>query len=192
MTDDQWMRLVYLGVLGLAIGGSVLVAGRQNIGKTAQQAAIWLFIFLGVVGAYGLWDDISRDVTGRQSTRSDGRIEVPRHIDGHYYLTLDVNDAPIRFVVDTGASDVVLTQADATRIGIDPLSLNYWGSAMTANGRVSIAPVLLNSVRLETIKDRNVPAVVNGGDIAESLLGMTYLNRFQHIEISNNQLVLTR
>ncbi len=186
------MQLTYLVLLGAAIGGSAIVAGRNNMGKMAQQAAIWALIFVGVVGAYGLWDEIGRDVTSRQSVMDDGRVSVPRSPDGHYYLTLDVNDVPIRFVVDTGASQVVLTQDDARRIGIDPETLSYFGSANTANGIVRTAPVRLDTVTLGDMRDRDLPAVVNEGAMTESLLGMTYLDQYDRIEISRGELVLTR
>lgn len=192
MSTDQIMQIVYLGLLVVAIGGSFLVSNRNSMGKTLQQAAIWVLIFLGVIGAYGLWEDISRDVTGRQAMISENSIEVPRSRDGHYYLTLDVNDVPLRFVVDTGASQIVLSQADADRIGIDPDGLSYLSSAFTANGVVPTAGVTLGEVRLGTITDTGVPAVVNGGEMEMSLLGMTYLDRFARLEISNNNMVLTR
>jgi hypothetical protein len=54
-----------------------------------QYAAIWGFIFLGAIVAVGLWTDIRQTVAPRQSVMMDGaRVEVPRHVDGHYYLTL--------------------------------------------------------------------------------------------------------
>lgn len=192
MTGDQIARAIYLGILGLAIAGSVLVSGRENLNKTMQQAAIWLFIFLGVIGAYGLWHDIQRDVAGQQAQLSDGRVIVPRSADGHYYLTLSINTVPVDFVIDTGASQIVLTQADAKSLGIDPDDLQYFGSAMTANGMVTTARIDLARIALGAIADTDVPAVVNGGAMETSLLGMTYLNRFAHIEITNNQMVLTR
>ncbi|KJZ20252.1 retropepsin-like aspartic protease family protein [Loktanella sp. S4079] len=192
MTADQTARLIYLSLLVLAVLGSAVVSGRENLGKTVQQAAIWLFIFLGVIGAYGLWEDIQRDTTNRQAYLADGRIEVPRSPDGHYYMTLEVNNRPLTFVVDTGASQIVLSQEDARHIGLDPDNLDYWGYAMTANGEVRTAAVILESITLGNVIDRNVNAVVNGGEIDISLLGMTYLNRFNHIEISNNQLILSR
>ena len=192
MTTDQIMQLVYLGLLGTAIGGAFLVANRDNLGKTVQQGAIWALIFVGVIGAYGLWEDIQRDVTTRQAIISETQIEVPRSADGHYYLTLDVNDVPLRFVVDTGASQVVLTQADARRIGLDPETLGFFREASTANGMVRTAPVVLDRVSLGQITDSQLPAVVNGGDMADSLLGMTYLGRFARIEIAGDRLVLSR
>lgn len=65
------MQLTYLVLLGAAIGGCAIVAGRSAMGKMAQQAAIWALIFLGVIGAYGLWEDITNDVNPRQSIISD-------------------------------------------------------------------------------------------------------------------------
>ncbi|SIT79413.1 aspartyl protease family protein [Yoonia rosea] len=192
MTTDQIMQLTYLVLLGAAVGGSAIVVGRKNMGKMAQQAAIWALIFIGVIGAYGLWEDISNNVNPRQTILSESAIAVPRSNDGHYHLTLDVNGTAVDFVIDTGASQVVLSQRDAARIGIDANSLNYSGAASTANGVVRTAPVMLDQVRLGAITDRNVPAVVNGGEMDNSLLGMTYLGLYNRIEIANGELVLNR
>ncbi|WP_439155289.1 retropepsin-like aspartic protease family protein [Yoonia sp.] len=192
MSTDQIMQLVYLGLLGTAIAGAFFVANRDNLGKTLQQGAIWVLIFIGVIGAYGLWEDISRDVTNRQAIITDSQIAVPRSANGHYHLTLNINDQPVRFIVDTGASQVVLSQADAQRVGIDPASLQFFGTASTANGLVRTAPVTLGRVALGPIIDTQVPAVVNGGQMDASLLGMDYLGRFGRIEIANDQLVLSR
>jgi aspartyl protease family protein len=192
MTTDQIMQLTYLVLLGAAIGGSAIVAGRSNMGKMAQQAAIWALIFVGVIGAYGLWEDISNDVNPRQAIINDSTVSVPRGNDGHYHLTLGIDGTDVAFVVDTGASQMVLSQQDAARIGIDTASLNYSGMASTANGVVRTAPVMLSEVVLGGITDRNIPAVVNGGAMDASLLGMSYLGLYDRIEIANGELVLNR
>ena len=179
-------------LLLLAIGGSYVVANRDNIGKTLQQGLIWVLIFVGVIAAAGLWDDMRDDVAPRQSLVGESRIEVPRGFDGHYHLSLDINGAPVRFVVDTGATDMVLSQEDAQAAGIDPARLAYLGRAQTANGTVPIARVTLDTVTLGGITDRNVGASVNGGEMFGSLLGMSYLDRFGRIEISGNRLILER
>ena len=192
MSTDQIMQLTYLVLLGAAIGGSAIVAGRSNMGKMAQQAAIWALIFVGVVGAYGLWEEISQDNNPRQAMVNADTITVPRSFDGHYHLTLDINGTEVPFIVDTGASQVVLSQRDAARIGLDPATLDFRSAANTANGVVRTAPVILDQVALEGITDRRVPAVVNGGNMDSSLLGMTYLGLYNRIEITNGELVLIR
>lgn len=197
MDDDTLARLLYLGLLGGAIGGYFLLANRDRLGRVAQQAAVWGLIFVGVIAGYGLWSDIRRDLVPYQAVFSEGaggapRIEAPRAADGHYYLTLDIGGTPVRFIVDTGASDVVLSREDAARIGIDPDSLTYLGRAGTANGMVRTARVTLKDVRLGPLEDARLTAWVSEGEMPGSLLGMSYLERFDRIEIAEGRLILSR
>jgi aspartyl protease family protein len=193
MTGDQIANLLYLVLLGSVIGGYFFVSNRANLGRTLQQALIWGLIFVGAVAVAGLWPQISSLTTGRHLVSEDGgAVEIPRSVDGHFYVTLEIEDRPVRFVVDTGATDMVLSREDAERIGIDTDSLAYLGRARTANGVVPIAQVVLDEVRLGPLTDRGVRASVNGGEMSGSLLGMGYLERFSQLEIAGDRLVLTR
>lgn len=191
MNTDQIMQITYLGLLGAAIGGSYIFANKNNLSKVAQQAAIWGLIFVGTIAAIGLWNDISRDVMPRQSVAGD-EIVLPRSNDGHYHMTVSINGTPIDFLVDTGASQVVLTQNDAAKIGLDPENLRYLGVANTANGQVRTAAVTLDAVSVGPYEDRNLRASVNGGQMDKSLLGMTYLGLYDSISITNDELILSR
>ena len=193
MESFQIGELVYLIVLLTMVAGWFFIQSRPSMNKTLQYAAVWAMIFIGGAAAVGLWQDISRDARMTQVTLAGtDQIIVPRARDGHYYLTLDVNEATVRFVVDTGATDMVLTQADAARAGLDPDNLSYLGRARTANGEVRTAFVRLDEVRLGSVTDRNVDAVVNQGEMAQSLLGMGYLQRWGRLEIAAGELILTR
>ncbi|WP_341213638.1 TIGR02281 family clan AA aspartic protease [uncultured Limimaricola sp.] len=192
MSPDNLASLAYLGLLGAAVAGWFIVQNRDRLGQVAQQAALWALIFIGVIAAAGLWSDIRDDVVPRQTMIGAQGIEVPLARDGHYYLTLDINGAPVDFVVDTGATDMVLGREDARRAGIDPEELHYLGSAVTANGTVRTARVTLDSVALGQIEDTGLSAVVTDGDLAGSLLGMGYLRLFGRIEIEGGKLMLTR
>lgn len=192
MESDDIPRLAYIVVLLVGVGGYYLYHQRSNLGQMARYAAVWGFVFLGILLAVGIWTDISRDIAPRQSVLQTGAIEVPRASDGHFYLTLDVNGVPTRFVVDTGASAIVLSQADATRAGIEIDNLIFSGRANTANGRVETAPTRIATLDLSGIVDENVRAIVNAGEMHGSLLGMTYLNRFSRIEIADGTLILQR
>lgn len=191
MNGEQIANLAYLGLLAAVITGSYLISQRGNMGKVAQQASIWALIFVGAIAAVGMWGDISQSISPRQQF-SGSEISVPRSPDGHYYLTLSINGTPVNFVVDTGASQVVLSQDDARRVGLDPDALRYLGTANTANGIVRTASISLDQVSLGEITDKQLRAVVNAGPMDKSLLGMTYLNGFDRIAITNNELVLTR
>ena len=193
MDQTDIPRLAYLALLGIAVAGWFLAENRQSLGKTARQAAAWGLIFLGTIAAVGLWADIRDDVAPRQAVFEGGaRIEVPRGPDGHYHLGLRLNDVPVEFVVDTGASSVVLSQRDARRVGINTDALRYTGIANTANGTVQTATVVIDEITLGGVTDRNFPVLVNRGELGTSLLGMDYLHRFSRLEISDGRLVLER
>ncbi|WP_428543710.1 retropepsin-like aspartic protease family protein [Profundibacter sp.] len=193
MDGDNLARLIYLVLLGSVIGGYFLMENRKNLGKTAQQAAVWGLIFVGAVAVIGLWGDIRNSVVPTQSY-IDGQatVIVPRANDGHYYVTLEIDGTPVRFVIDTGASDVVLTQDDARNIGIDVDNLFFGGIANTANGEMRTARVKLHNVRLGEITDLVVSASVNAGEMDTSLLGMSYLQRYNKIELGGGKMILRR
>ena len=191
MDDGQIGQLVYLVILLAAVGGWVLVEYRTRIGFALRTAMAWGMIFIGVAAGYGLWSDLRSDFAGIQTVTEGGAIEIPRSGDGHYYVTLRINGTPIRFMADTGATSMVLTQADARKLGIDPESLSYIGQAQTANGKVRTARITLPEVELGEYSDFRFPAWVNQGQMEGSLLGMEYLGLYR-VEIANARMVLRR
>lgn len=191
MNSMDYGNLAYLVLLGAVVGFWFLIQNRNSLGRVLQQASVWGLIFLGAIAAVGLWDDIRTTVRPQATViATENRIEIPRRSDGHYGLTLEVNGVPVDFMVDTGASMVVLSRQDAERVGIPEDSLQYYGSAQTANGTVRTAPVQLDSIG--PFDDRNFRAWVNEGQLSQSLLGMSYLQRFASVEIRQGEMVLTR
>ncbi|MBO9408213.1 TIGR02281 family clan AA aspartic protease [Shimia sp. R9_1] len=193
MSEFEIGHLAYLSLLLVMVLMWYISSGRLALGQTLRNAAIWVLIFLGAIAVAGMWEDIRSTVRPMQTVLDDGsRIEIPRSNDGHYYATLRLNGANVDFVVDTGASEIVLSKADARRAGLDPDNLAYWGRAMTANGEVRIAPVWIEEISLGDFTDRDVRATVNEGEMPQSLLGMSYLQRYTQITIAGNRLILTR
>lgn len=190
MDSDLIARLAYLGVLLAALGGWAVVEGFRRPGATLRMAMAWGMILLAVAAGYGLWRDIAAQNPVFQSA-TEAEVSVPRGADGHFHLVLQVNGQPLRFMVDTGASGVVLAAADAQALGIDRGSLAFTGRADTANGPVRTARLRLDSVELGPFRDDGLPAYVTDGAMQGSLLGMDYLNRFR-IEIADDRLTLRR
>lgn len=184
------MRLVYFGLLVVALAGWGLLEMRRNFGRTLKTVLAWVMIFVGMMAVYGLWGDIQR---GMRPTQQAGAAEVtlPRAPDGHYYAQVAVQGKTVTFMVDTGASDVVLTPADARKIGIEPATLVYIGQAATANGMVRTARVTLPNVNFGPFHDDALRASVNEAAMGISLLGMSYLGQFQ-ITIAGDKMVLRR
>lgn len=192
MTSWEFGRIVYLGLLLVVVGGWFFIQNRNSLSKVLQQALIWVFLFIGVIAAVGLWEDVRNISSPRQAIHSNGQIEIPASPDGHFYLTAQINGVPVRFVVDTGATDIVLSRQDAQKSGLNPDQLTFVGEAMTANGTVKTAPVRLQAVSVGPVTDQNVRAWVNSGEMDTSLLGMSYLRRYSGIEITPKSLTLTR
>ena len=191
MDGDTFARLGYLVLLLVAVGGWIIVEYRQRMGQALRTAAAWGLIFIGVAAGYGLWQDVKTDMLPKQLIVDGGTVELQRAPDGHYYATLTLNGEPVVFMADTGATNMVLSQEDARRVGIDPGSLMYLGQAYTANGVVRTARVTLETVELGPFRDAPFPAWVNDGEMDGSLLGMDYLGQFR-IEIAGDRMILRR
>ncbi|MBT2131046.1 retropepsin-like aspartic protease family protein [Aliiroseovarius lamellibrachiae] len=193
MTSDMIGQMAYLALLLVAVAGYFISENRFSLGQTLRHALIWIFIFVGALAVVGLWQNVKNDISPRQTYMSEtGQITLPRAYDGHFYAQLMLNGKPVDFVIDTGASNVVLTKKDAERAGIDLSALRFFGRAMTANGQTRTAPARIARVEIEDIMDFNLEVWVNEGEMSQSLLGNTYLQRFTKIEIGQKEMILTR
>ncbi|MDK2774085.1 MAG: TIGR02281 family clan AA aspartic protease [Tabrizicola sp.] len=189
MDGETLTRVGYLAIIMVALGGWVIVEFRHRMGQALRMALAWGLIFVGVMAGFGLWSDIRQNIQPIQEITANGSVEVPRAEDGHYYLTLKIDGTPVGFMVDTGASGLVLAGADASRLGIDPGSPQYLGEASTANGVVRTARVTLPLVELGPFRNERFPAYVTEGDLSQSLLGMDYLGQFR-MEFAGGKLIL--
>lgn len=190
MEDIEFGRLIYLSLILASLIGWALVEFRQRMGQALRMALAWGAIFLAMMGGYGVWQDLQGRSQGMMVT-GEQRVELRRQSDGHYYVTLRINGTEVYFVIDTGATGMVLTLEDAERLGFDRENLVFLGEASTANGMVRTAMVTLGAVELGPFRDANFRAYVNEGELSESLLGMDYLERFR-MEFVDGTLVLER
>ena len=105
-------------------------------------------------------------------------------------LDAAVNGASVRMLVDTGASLVTLSPADARAAGIDPAGLVFSGYVNTANGTARMAPVTLREVRIDQLSIYDVPGAVLE-NLNASLLGMSFLSRLQGYEMRDGKLTIS-
>ena len=189
--DDQ-AQLFYLILLGAFVATWVFSRYRGQMGQAMQHAAIWGLIFLGAVLAVGFSGDIQRMLTNAPQQIDCETVALTRERDGHFHAQLEINGHNVRFIVDTGATNLVLSQRDAKAAGIDVDALNFVIPTYTANGRIMSAAVRLDEIKLSDFTDRDVRATVNGGDLGISLLGMSYLERFSGWRVEGDRMYLTR
>lgn len=110
--------------------------------------------------------------------------------DGHYWAEADVNGTRVRFLVDTGASTVALTLADAQRLGLQTDKLDYDRSVVTASGQTRAAAVTLGEISVAGARMNDVEALVIESGLESSLLGMSYLGRLASFEATRTALIL--
>jgi clan AA aspartic protease (TIGR02281 family) len=125
-----------------------------------------------------------------QSVVVTNSLSLRAAANGHVYLTAIVNNVPIQFVVDTGASWVALTRQDAIRAGVAG-NLNYTVTTSTANGNAKAARVTLGGVRIGQLEVDDVEAMVLSENTGISLLGQTFLKRLQSYEMRGDVLTLS-
>lgn len=113
---------------------------------------------------------------------------VRRAADNHYYAEGEVNGVKVRFIVDTGATSVVLTREDALRAGISGDDFNVTGRG--AGGAVRLMPTTIARLSFGPLTADQVPALVAERDLPVSLLGQSYLARVGSVSISGDVMTL--
>lgn len=115
---------------------------------------------------------------------------ISKSADGHYWAEANVDGNAVRLLVDTGATAVSLTPADARRLGIDTAHLDYGYNVITADGSVRAAAIKLASISIAGARVENVDALVIEKGLGASLLGMSYLGRLRAFEATQSALIL--
>lgn len=121
---------------------------------------------------------------------SPGEVRLSRAGDSHFYADVNIDGTNIRMLVDSGASIVALTRADAEAIGIDVDRLPTAGAAQTAGGMVPVRPVMLDSIDIDGIEVRGVQAAVLDSDMGISLLGQSYLSKLGAVTVEGDMMTL--
>jgi aspartyl protease family protein len=121
------------------------------------------------------------------------RVALRTGPDGHVTVDGSIDGRSVRFLVDTGATTVVLNEATARRLGYRLSRSDFTQMSRTANGPMHVAPVRLGNVRIAGIALRDVEAVVVPGNLLDgNLLGMSFLKRLRKFEFQGDSLVLVQ
>ena len=185
---DDVARLAYFSMLLLVVVSSAALPRLSRGGGTA--ILVW---------GYAWQDDLRARFDGHMGVdasmtaiaRGPGEVELTRTWDGHFRAMVAAGGAEAPFLVDTGASLVLIRWEDAGLLGIDMASLNFSTPVLTANGEAMVAPVRMPELRIGAVALRDVrAAVAPPGALHGGLLGMSFLGRLQEITIRGDRIVL--
>ena len=127
----------------------------------------------------------------REPTSSGRSLMLESDRQGHFQVEARVEGRYIDFVVDTGASLVVLRESSAAQAGIRPQPHDYTATAVTANGKIKAAPAKIDRIEVGGITVYDVPAIVLPDEaLGKNLLGVSFLSRLKRYEYANGRLVL--
>ncbi len=192
--DDQWD----LEALDDAPNAGVLWPVLRKAGF------IVAFSFMSFGGYYAFLGDGSGAKPGAQQVRqlpiaskprpqpeSRGyEMTIPAGANGHFVVNAMTNGRSVKFLVDTGATGIMLTEADAKKVGIQPASLTYSDRIQTANGQIPAARTTVREIRIGDLVVNDMEVWISRAPMSISLLGMTFLRKLESYEVRNDQLIL--
>jgi aspartyl protease family protein len=194
LNSESQIGFIYYLVILIPLLISLFAFRREGWLTNLRNLGIWLLIFLVLIIAYAYKQDLTQVkdrvasvlLPGR-SYSSDNYIIVNKANDRHYYLDVELNGETIRFLVDTGASEVTLSANDAAK-----LRINYddnYRIFSTANGRMR-AYEAYGDFAVSGLKVNNFRFFVSESENNVSLLGMSFLKLFDEVKFDNDRLYL--
>jgi aspartyl protease family protein len=186
------------GVVCILLLLSSLAARRLPLGYVAKAAFAWIAIFAALFAIFSfrfefqaVWERVKADISGTagQSVRGD-EITIRRQDDGHYWLQLDVNGKPVRFMIDSGATTTAVNANTARETGIEVDANGYPVFLNTANGSVAAQRGISQSLKIGTheIGQHNVVVSESFGDT--NVLGMNFLDSMQSWKVEADVMTL--
>ncbi len=195
---DTFASLIAGVVLIFMVMGAVVSVLYHRLGDAIRAGVFWICIagllmlgytFRGEIETVG--ERVLGELVPGRPMSAGHAVEIARARDGDFSVRAEINGARFTMLIDTGATSVVLTPDAARAAGLPVDLLKFDVTIETANGRGRAAAVILDRVAVGGIVERRVPALVSApGDLKTSLLGMTFLNRLESVEIRGSRLVM--
>ncbi|MGU3576426.1 TIGR02281 family clan AA aspartic protease [Brucellaceae bacterium C25G] len=200
--NDVFARASYMGIWGIVLAAGLLGSGIGLV-DSIRQLMVWAIIILTLVAGYQNryeLQDIGNRITAGlipasaiSSVSDDGTMTVTltKSAGGHFEVNGRVNGKYVHFLIDTGASSIVLSYDDAQKVGIDTENLNFTAPIMTANGTSKAAHTRIDQLQIGDIRRENVHALVTQPDMMRgSLLGMSFLETLHGFNVRGDRLIL--
>lgn len=193
MTNSIHLGSLYLLMALMLVAGSLI--GRRGRFGTAMTAAIaWLMIFAAGFVVFTFRDDLGY-VAQRLRSEASGQpvivgrqVRVPMSIDGHFWVEARLNDVPVRFLVDSGATMTTVGSATAAETDLR-VSADQGQLVRTGNGLIKVAVGRADTLTFGDIKRQNFAVHVAGNDDI-NVLGMNWLSSLKRWGVEGRWLIL--
>ncbi|WP_304170182.1 TIGR02281 family clan AA aspartic protease [Phenylobacterium aquaticum] len=197
-SGEDWMWTARSVALIALLSSALLRGGPIRWGEKARHVALWAGVVVVLILGYsyrgeltGVVQRVRGELAGARPTESgDHELVVTQARGGGFFVIGQVNGEAVRFMVDTGASDTVLSPADARRLGLDLDKLSYGRPSQTANGVGYGADFKADSLAVGPIRLTDMPLIVNQAAMDCSLLGMSFLGKLESFQVKGDKLYL--
>jgi aspartyl protease family protein len=194
---DDGPSLIW-GVVCVLLLVSSLAARRLPMGQVAKMALAWVAIFAAMFAIFSfrfefqaIWERVKADLAGTAGQTVSGEaIELKRQDGGHYWLQVEINGNPVKFMIDSGATTTAMNAATATETGVDVDTSGYPVMIETANGTVTAKRGVVQSMEIGSHKlaDHNVVVSESFGET--NVLGMNFLDGMKSWKVEGNIMTL--
>ncbi|MGG7565716.1 retropepsin-like aspartic protease family protein [Rhodovulum sp. DZ06] len=198
-TGDDMARLAFFALLFLVIVSSASLPRLEKGPNFLSAAVVWAGASSALLAGFAFEDELREQFDRRLGARASmaavarapGEVEITRTWDGHFRAWVEVGDTAAPFLIDTGASLVLMRWEDAEAMGVDMASLRFEMPVLTANGEAMVAPLRVPLMRIGAVAVQDVrAAVAPKGTLQGGLLGMSFLGRLHEMTIRGDKVIL--
>ena len=192
MTNDLMLGGVYILMAVMLVLGS-LMARREPAAKLLTMGLAWIAIFAAGFVLFTFRDDfgwvlqrLRAEATG-QAVEQGTEIRIPMAIDGHFWVSGELNGEPVKFLVDSGATMTTVGRDVAGRAGVALVAPGYQ-VVRTGNGLIKVATAEAETLTVGSIERTDVRLHVANDDL--NVLGMSFLSSLQRWSVEGRWLIL--
>ena len=184
---------VYILMACMILVGALL-SRRERFARSMVLLIGWTGIFVSGFVVFTFRDDIGylgqrlrAEATGKP-VQVGAVLRVPMALDGHFWVEARINGAPVRFLVDSGATMTTIDRETAKRAGISVTNARDQ-YVRTGNGMIRVGTAIANRLDVETIQRQQVGLHISQSEEI-NVLGMNYLSSLQRWGVEGRWLVL--
>lgn len=196
---DDMARLAFFSLLFLVVVSCASLPRLERGPGLASAALVWAGAISAVAAGFQFEDELREQFDARLGARgaiaavarAPGEVELTRTGDGHFRALVEVGASATPFLIDTGATLVVIRWEDAQAMGVDMNALRFEMPMQTANGEARVARVRVPEMRIGSVAVQNVrAAVAPKGTLHGGLLGMSFLGRLKEMTFRGDTVIL--
>jgi aspartyl protease family protein len=197
VSDGNTPQLIW-AIMATVLVASSLMAYRLPLGKMAKMAAAWVGIFglVFIIMTFRpemkmIWERFRSEIAGAPLQQISGdAIRLTRKDDGHFWITVNINDRPANFMIDSGASITAINADQADALKLDWRKAIRSAELNTANGTVRAKTISISSVTVGDFKITDHTAVVAEEFGDTNVVGMNFLDAFSSWNVEGDVMTL--